>query len=129
MTVTDSLGRGARRRRLQRRRRRHPTGTVSYASPVLTWTGGLAAGATATVTFSVTVEQPRHRGQGADRQRRLARRRVGLPGPAPPSAPCRSTLGVLTPALDIAATTGAATAVPGGTVHYTITNHQHRPDP
>ena len=30
-------------------------GTVSYTSPVLTWTGTLAAGAAATVTFSVTV--------------------------------------------------------------------------
>ena len=31
---------------------------VSYASPVLTWTGDLAVGATATVTFSVTVNNP-----------------------------------------------------------------------
>ena len=34
------------------------TGTLSYASPVLTWTGSLAPGATATVTFSVTVNNP-----------------------------------------------------------------------
>ena len=33
-------------------------GTVSFASPALTWTGDLAAGATATVTFSVTVNNP-----------------------------------------------------------------------
>ena len=33
-------------------------GTVTYASPVLTWTGTLAAGATATITFSVTVSNP-----------------------------------------------------------------------
>ncbi len=30
-------------------------GSVSYASPNLTWTGNLAVGATATITFSVTV--------------------------------------------------------------------------
>ena len=34
------------------------TGTLSYASPNLTWTGNLAAGATATITFSVTVNNP-----------------------------------------------------------------------
>ena len=33
-------------------------GTVSYTSPNLTWTGNLAAGATATITYSVTGEQP-----------------------------------------------------------------------
>lgn len=33
-------------------------GTVSYASPTLTWTGDLAVGATATVTYSVTVDDP-----------------------------------------------------------------------
>ena len=33
-------------------------GTLSYTSPVLTWTGSLAAGASATVTFSVTVNNP-----------------------------------------------------------------------
>jgi hypothetical protein len=33
-------------------------GSVSYASPTLTWTGNLAAGAKATITFSVTVNNP-----------------------------------------------------------------------
>ena len=33
-------------------------GSVSYAAPVLTWTGNLAVGATATVTYSVTVNNP-----------------------------------------------------------------------
>ncbi len=31
---------------------------VSFASPTLTWTGNLAPGATATITFSVTVNNP-----------------------------------------------------------------------
>jgi hypothetical protein len=34
------------------------TGTVSYASPVLTWTGDLAPGDTATITYTVTVNNP-----------------------------------------------------------------------
>ena len=34
------------------------TGTVVFTSPNLTWTGTLAAGATATITFSVTVANP-----------------------------------------------------------------------
>ncbi len=34
------------------------SGTVSYASPVLTWTGDLAPGASAVITYSVTVNNP-----------------------------------------------------------------------
>ena len=33
-------------------------GTVSYASPNLTWTGNLAVGAAATITYTVTVNNP-----------------------------------------------------------------------
>ena len=33
-------------------------GSVSYAAPVLTWTGSLAPGASATITYSVTVNNP-----------------------------------------------------------------------
>ena len=33
-------------------------GSVSFASPDMTWTGNLAAGASATVTYSVTVNNP-----------------------------------------------------------------------
>ena len=33
-------------------------GSVSFASPNLTWTGTLAVGAAATITFSVTVNNP-----------------------------------------------------------------------
>ena len=41
--------------------------------------------------------------------------------PGTTAAPCRSTVAVLTPGLDIMATAGAATAAPGGTVDYTVT--------
>ena len=34
------------------------SGSVSFASPNLTWTGDLAVGASATITFSVTVNNP-----------------------------------------------------------------------
>ena len=34
------------------------TGTVGYASPVLTWTGNLTPGQAATITYSVTVNNP-----------------------------------------------------------------------
>ena len=33
-------------------------GAVSYAAPVLTWTGDLAVGASATITYTVTVHNP-----------------------------------------------------------------------
>ncbi|MFP3467084.1 hypothetical protein SB754_16425 [Leifsonia sp. SIMBA_070] len=33
-------------------------GTVSYTAPTLSWAGGLAAGATVTITYSVTVNSP-----------------------------------------------------------------------
>ena len=44
------------------------SGTLSYASPDLTWTGDLTPGQAATITYTVTVRQPRHRRQ-ADGQR------------------------------------------------------------
>ncbi len=34
------------------------SGGVSYSAPTLTWTGALAPGATATITYSVTVDKP-----------------------------------------------------------------------
>ena len=96
------------------------TGTLSYASPVLTWTGNLAPGATATVTFSVTVNNP-----DTGDKLVIITATSAAPGSACPTgttaAPCRSTVAVLTPALTIAATAGSTTAMPGATVHYTVT--------
>ena len=34
------------------------TGTVSYASPVLTWTGDLTPGGIAIITYTVTINNP-----------------------------------------------------------------------
>ena len=96
------------------------SGTLSYASPVLTWTGTLAPGATATVTFSVTVNNP-----DTGDKLVIITATSAAPGSACPTgttaAPCRSTVAVLTPALTIAATVGSTTAIPGATVHYTVT--------
>ncbi len=95
-------------------------GTVSYTAGVLTWTGDLAVAATATVTFSITVNTP----DTGDKVLIVAAASPAQGATCPPgttTAPCRSTIGVLTPALAIAATTDAASTVPGGTVHYTVT--------
>ena len=95
-------------------------GTVSYASPDLTWTGDLALGATVTITYSVTVHNPDTGDKlmvntvtstdpgstcpPGTHQRRLHRHRPGA-HPRPDHRQDRS----------------AATAVPGQTVTYTIT--------
>ena len=56
-TVTDSLA-GVLGNAATTATRAATAGTVSYASPDLTWTGNLAAGASATITYSVTVNNP-----------------------------------------------------------------------
>ena len=87
---------------------------------MLTWTGNLAVGATATITYTVTA----HSGTGT------ATRPWSTRSPRPPSAStcppatgnpaCRTTVAVLTPALTITASASQATAVPGDTVTYTV---------
>ncbi len=96
------------------------TGTLSYASGVLTWTGDLAAEATATVTFSVTVADP-DTGNKLLVVTAASSAQGSTCPPGTTTSPCRSTIPVLTPALTIAATTDAASTVPGNTVHYTVT--------
>ena len=100
------------------------TGTVSstsYTSPVLTWTGNLAVGATVTITYSVTVHNP-------DTGDKLMSNTVtsGAAGSnCPPggtaAAACTATVQDLIPALTITKTANIATTTPGGTVDYTIT--------
>ncbi len=99
------------------------TGTVSstsYTSPVLTWTGNLAVGATVTITYSVTVHNP-------DTGDKLMSNTVtsGAAGsncpPGGAAAACTATVQDLIPALTITKTANIATTTPGGTVDYTIT--------
>ncbi len=95
-------------------------GGVSYASGVLTWTGTLAPGAAAVVTFSVTVDNP----DTGDKLLIATAASAAAGSTCPPgttSPPCRSTVGILTPGLTIVSTADASTTVPGATVGYTIT--------
>ena len=66
-------------------------GSVSFASPGLAWTGDLAPGVRATVTFTATVNNPDTGNRSLATAHHLGRRREQLPGrqaptrPAPPS--------------------------------------------
>jgi uncharacterized repeat protein (TIGR01451 family) len=96
------------------------SGTVSFASPVLTWTGNLAPGGTATVTFTVTVNNP----DTGDKALAAAAASTAAGSSCPPgsgSAGCDITVPVLTPALTITTAASPATATPGQKVTYTIT--------
>ena len=97
-----------------------PPGCVSYAGPVLTWTGDLAPGGTVTVTFSVTVSNP----DTGDKQLITVATSAAAGSTCPPgttAAGCRSPVAVLTPALTITSTASTATTTPGATVSYTVT--------
>ena len=64
------------------------SGSVSYTSPKLTWTGNLAVGASATITYSVTVRDPdtgnRSLTGTSSRPPRAAPARSGTPAPGAP---------------------------------------------
>ena len=95
-------------------------GSVSYSSPNLTWTGDLAVGAVATITFSVTVNSP----DTGDKVlvTAVTSATVGSTCPAGGQSPgCTVTVAGLTPALTIAQTATPGTASPGAVVHYTVT--------
>jgi uncharacterized repeat protein (TIGR01451 family) len=95
-------------------------GTVSYTSPNVTWTGNLAVGATVTITFSVTVNNP----DTGDKQVIVTVSSPATGSTCPPgttASPCRTDVSVLTPALTITNSGSPTPAVAGGTVSYTIT--------
>ncbi len=96
------------------------SGTVSYTSPNLTWTGNLAVGASATITYSVTVNDP---GTGSKSLvNKVSSSEVGSTCPAGSGNPaCAVTVAVLTPALTIVKSTGQTTATAGNTVSYSVT--------
>lgn len=95
------------------------TGGLGYAGSTLTWTGDLAAGATATIGYTVTAPSA---GTGDKTMVNVVTSsEVGSTCPvAGGNAACRSTIGVLSPALTITSSTSAAQSVPGGTVAYTV---------
>jgi uncharacterized repeat protein (TIGR01451 family) len=95
-------------------------GTVGYASPVITWTGDLAPGGTATITYSVTVDNP-----DTGDKRLVSTVVSSSPGstcPADGTSPaCTSIVTDLIPGLTITKIASAATTTPGSTVGYTVT--------
>ena len=97
-----------------------PPASVSFASPLLTWTGDLATGQTATITFTVTVSNP----DLGDK--RLVNTAVSTTagsncpdGSTDPA--CTATVTVLVPALTITKTASVSTVAPGSAVGYTVT--------
>ncbi|GAA1015996.1 hypothetical protein Aple_011310 [Acrocarpospora pleiomorpha] len=92
------------------------TGSLSFDSPILTWTGDIAVGATVTINYSVTVRDP----DPGDKIMINVISSTAAGNNCPDSA-CTVTVAVLTPALTIVKNANAATTTPGATVGYTIT--------
>ncbi|EMD29698.1 internalin [Amycolatopsis azurea DSM 43854] len=92
-------------------------GTTGYEAPVVTWTGDVAAGATVTITYSVTVNRP----PGGDKK--LTNAVVGTPdGNCPPDS-ADPDCGTVTPvpSLKIRKTATPEEVKTGDTVTYTVT--------
>ena len=96
------------------------SGTVSYASPDLTWTGNLTPGQAVTITYTVTVSNP----DPGDKRliNFVTSTDAGSTCPSDSPAPaCTVTVTDLIPALTITKTATVAATTPGSTVGYTIT--------
>ena len=107
-----------------------PSGVVSYLSPTLTWTGDLAVGQTATITYSVSTRSPATGDKIMTNV--VSSAAVGSSCPSGSgSAACQITVAVLTPALTIVKTADLANANLGSTVSYTVkvTNSGQTPYP
>ncbi len=105
-------------------------GEVSLASEQLIWTGGLAAGQTATITYSITANRP----DLGDKTvvNRVSSTNVGSTCPPDEGgAACVSVVAVLTPSLTITSVASSQTALPGSRVSYTVvaTNTGQTPYP
>ena len=83
-------------------------GTVSYASPILTWTGNLAVGAVATITYSVTVNSP-DTGSKVMTNTAISATAGSNCAAGSGNAACTATVAVLTPGLTIVKTANVAT--------------------
>ena len=79
------------------------TGSVTFTSPDLTWTGDIAPGATATITFTVTVNNPDTGNKPSPAT--VTSAAAGNNCPAGGTDPrCTATVTVLIPALTITKT-------------------------
>ena len=97
-------------------------GTVSYASPTLTWTGDLNPGDIVTITYSVTVDDP---DTGTDMLANTVT--SAAPGSTCPASgtggsACTVTTGIIAGPLSITAPASAAlgAAPPGGTIQNSL---------
>ncbi|GAA1427308.1 DUF11 domain-containing protein [Microlunatus lacustris] len=96
------------------------TGSVSFASPTLSWSGDLAVGATATITYSFVVAETDVRGRVLDGT--VVSPTAGSSCPAGnAAASCTAAVTVLVSALSITTTAAVSTTTPGSTVPYTVT--------
>ncbi|ALG15179.1 hypothetical protein AOZ06_30835 [Kibdelosporangium phytohabitans] len=93
-------------------------GSVSYAAPKLTWTGDLAVGGTATVTYSVKVKSP-----NTGDNRLINAITSDTPGGNCPPGSTDPKCGTTTPVsgLEIVKTADKSSANPGDVVKYTVT--------
>ena len=95
------------------------SGAVSYASPVITWTGGRSVHASAVITWTVTVNNP----DTGDKNLATVAVSTDPGGSCPPAssnAGCSLAVRVLTPALTIVKTASTTTATAGQKVTYTV---------
>jgi uncharacterized repeat protein (TIGR01451 family) len=92
---------------------------ISYAAPVLSWSGALGIGDTVTLSYSVTVNDP----DAGDHQ--LSNAAVTPPGEGgncPPGSTDPDCLAnVPSASFTVAKTASATTALPGDTITYTVT--------
>ncbi|MBO2446019.1 DUF11 domain-containing protein [Actinomadura barringtoniae] len=93
-------------------------GTVSYDSPVLSWTGALPAGQTATVTYSVSIKKPSS-GDKSLKNTVTSSTPGGNCSAGSTDPACTSNVPV--PTFTVKKKASTAKAKPGGTVTYTIT--------
>jgi uncharacterized repeat protein (TIGR01451 family) len=95
-------------------------GTVEFGSPLLTWTGDLEKGASATISYTVTVNDP-------DLGDKILTNSVTSTEPGsscPPGTsaePCVTTVQVLVPALVVSKTADTTAVTAGDVVTYTVT--------
>jgi uncharacterized repeat protein (TIGR01451 family) len=96
------------------------SGTVTYSSPVLSWTGALAPGVSATIEYSATVRDP----APGDHWLRnsVVSSSAGSNCAAGSTDPrCTAVVQVTVPGLTIVKTANVPTAAPGATIGYTVT--------
>jgi uncharacterized repeat protein (TIGR01451 family) len=96
------------------------TGTASYAGSTLSWSGALAVGASATITYSMTVLDPDSGGKHPTNT--VVSTSAGSNCAAGSAdTRCTAAVTVLVPGLTIASSAGVASTAPGGVVGYTVT--------